>query len=148
MIGFSQSAADPCVFIRILDTVTIVADLIFIAVTPEEMQEVKQTLADRFKMKDMGKLHYCLGVSIIQDEGCIWLHQKQYILNMLRKFQLTAAKIVSTPADVSVKLVKDDGISKEVDPVKYRSMVGSLLYAAMATRPDIAQAVRAVSKAN
>ena len=152
VIGFSQSAADPCVFIRIKDTMTIVAvyvdDLILIAVTPEEMQKVKQTLADRFKMKDMGRLHYCLGVSIIQDEGCIWLHQKQYVLNMLKRFGLTEAKTVSTPADLSVKLVKDDGISKEVDPVKYQSMVGSLLYAAMATRPDIAQAVGAVSKFN
>ena len=45
VIGFSQSAANPCVFIRIKDTMTIVAvyvdDLILIAVTPEEMQKVK-----------------------------------------------------------------------------------------------------------
>ena len=138
VIGFSQSVADPCVFIRIKDTMTIVAvyvdDLILIAVTPEGMQKVKLTLADQFKIKDMGRLHYYLGVSIIQDEGCIWLHQKQYVLNMLKRFGLTEAKTVSTPADLSVKLVKDDGISKEVDPVKYQSMVGSLLYAAMATR--------------
>ena len=66
---------------------------------------------------------------------------------MLKRFGLTEAKTVSTPADLSVKLVKDDGISKEVDPVKYQSMVGRL-YAAMATRPDIAQAVGAVSKFN
>ena len=52
-----------------------------------------------------------------------------------------------TPADTNVKLVKDDG-SNPVDLVKYQSMVGSLLYAAVATRPDIAQAVGAVSKYN
>ena len=47
-----------------------------------------------------------------------------------------------------MKLVKDDGAAKLADPVYYQSMVGSLLYAAIATRPDIAQAVGAVSKYN
>ena len=55
---------------------------------------------------------------------------------------------ISTPADPSVTLVKDDGVSKEVDPTLYQSMVGSLIYAAMTTRPDIAQAVGTVSKFN
>ena len=53
---------------------------------------------------------------------------------------------MSTPADVNVKLVKDDGVSKECNPTTYQSLVGSLLYAAIATRPDISQAVGAVSK--
>ncbi|XP_067947342.1 uncharacterized protein [Watersipora subatra] len=56
------------------------------------------------------------------------------------------AKPVSTPADVNVKLVKDDGVSKPVQPESYQAMVGSLLYLTIATRPDIAHAVGAVSK--
>ena len=151
-VGFCQSAADPCVFVRIVDTLAIVAvyvdDLILISATSEGMENVKKSLADRFKMKDMGPLHYCLGVSIIQEDGRILLHQKQYILNMVKRYGLAEAHPVSTPADINVNLVKDDGISKDVDPVKYQSMVGSLLYAAMATRPDIAHAVGAVSKFN
>ena len=59
---------------------------------------------------------------------------------------MTEAKAVSTPACIDVKLQKDDGSSKEVDAINYQSMVGSLLYAAVATHPDIAQAVGAVSK--
>ena len=41
---------------------------------------------------------------------------------------------------------KDDGVSKDMDATMYQSMVGSLLYAAIATRPDIAQAVGVVAK--
>ena len=67
-------------------------------------------------------------------------------MNMLEKYGLIEAKTVSTPANLSVKLQNDDGVSKEVDAVTYQSMVGSLLYAAIATRPDIAQAVGVVSK--
>ena len=88
----------------------------------------------------MGKLHYCLEIHVEQDEQqqCLWIHQKQYILNMLEKYSLSEAKIISTPADINVKFKKDDGISKAVNSVTYQSMVGSLLYAAIATCPDIA----------
>ena len=66
--------------------------------------------------------------------------------NMLEKYGLTEAKVASTPADLCVKLEKDDEVSTQVDPITYQSMVGTLLYAACATRPDIAHAVGAVSK--
>ena len=52
--------------------VTIVAvyvdDLIIITKTAEQMEEVKRNLTARFKMKDLGKLHYCLGITFEQDE--------------------------------------------------------------------------------
>ena len=98
----------------------------------------------------MGKLHYCLGVSIEHDETqkCLWIYQRQYIQNMLKKHGMTEAKTVSTPVDLSVKLEKDDGFSKDVDQITYQSAVGSLMYAAIATRPDISQAVGVVSKFN
>lgn len=66
LIGFSQSLADPCVYIRVADTMAVVAvyvdDLILITATSEEMQDVKGSLANQFRMKDMGRLHYCLGI--------------------------------------------------------------------------------------
>ena len=153
-IGFKQNTADPCVFCRTVGTMAVIAvyvdDLILSIKTSQEMQEAKESLQARFKMKDMGKLHYCLGISIEQeeDEKCVWIHQKQYILSIIEKYGLTDAKTSPTPADLSVKLEKDDGFSKEVDPIAYQSMVGSLLYAAIATRPDISYAVGVVSKFN
>ena len=114
------------------------------------MRRIKDSLATRFKMKDLGKLHYCLGITVEYDEEkkCLWMHQRQYIQSLLERYGLSQAKTSTTPADINVKLVKDDGMSKPVDPVFYQSMVGSLLYAAIATRPDISQAVGAVSKFN
>ena len=67
---------------------------------------------------------------------------------MLQKYGMDNANPVATPADANVKLRKRDGVSKPVHQPTYQSMVGSLLYAVMATRPDIAQAVSAVSKFN
>ena len=68
------------VYISNMVTVTIVAiyvdDLIIISKTAEEMRTIKKNLSARFKMKDMGRLHYCLEVNIEQDEcnKCLWIH--------------------------------------------------------------------------
>ena len=117
-IDFEQSTADPCVYIKKkADSLTIVTvcvdDLIVIANTAEEMTKVKEVLTVRFRMKDMGNLHYCLGITIEQDEDqqCLWLHQR-HISSILVKYRMTEANIVSTPFDLSVKLQKDDKHSK------------------------------------
>ncbi len=147
-IGFEENAADPCVFVRAEEAdMTVVAvyvdDLITITKSIEQMEKLKKSLAAQYRIKDMGELHYCLGISIERDDErkYLWIHQKQYISEMLEKYGLSQAKTVTTPADISVKLKMEDGVSNAVDPVRYQSMVGSLLYAAIATRPDIAQAV-------
>ena len=151
-LGFTQASADPCVFIRKKDTLTIIAihvdDLMILAKNILEMQRLKNSLKVQFKMKDMGELHYYVGVCIVQDKERkqVYLHQGQYIEKMLKKFGQTEAKPVSTPADLNVKLQKEDGVSRPVDTITYQSIVGSLLYAAITTRPDIAQAVGVVSK--
>lgn len=98
----------------------------------------------------MGELSYILGISVIQDKekkGVI-LQQMHYIDAILQKYGMDNANPVATPADANVKLRKSDCVSKPVDQQTYLSMVRSLLYAAMATRPDIAQTVSTVSKFN
>ena len=71
--NFKQCTADPCIFVRSEVTkLTIIAvyvdDLIIITKTPEKMRWIKNSLATRFKIKDLGKLHYCLGITIEYDE--------------------------------------------------------------------------------
>ena len=98
----------------------------------------------QFKMKDISYAAVC----IVQDKERkqVYLNQRQYIEKILKKFEQTEAKPVSTPADLNVKLQKEDGVSRPVDTITYQSIVGSLLYAAITTRPDIAQAMGVVSK--
>jgi len=111
------------------------------------MQRLKDSLKLQFKMKDMGELHYYVGVCIVRDKERkqVYLHQGLYIEKMVKKFGQTQAKSVSTPADLNVRLQKEDGVSKPVDTTSYQSIVESLLYAAITSRPDIAQAVGVVS---
>ena len=152
-IGFQQSEVEPCMFIRSGQdkpcvSAVYVDDIIIITESDEEMNAIKQQLCEGFKMKDMGKLHYLLGISVQMQDGKVMPDQKQYLINILRKFGLEDAKTVSTPSDPNVKLEKEDGYSNPVDATYYQSLVGSLLYAAMATRPDIAHAAGMLGRYN
>ena len=150
-IGFTQSEADPCIYIK-CDPFVIIAvyvdDLLVLTKTEHVMDDIKAILCERFKLKDMGQLHYCLGISIMENKenSTLYIHQNQYIENMLKKFNMSDSKIVSTPTDVNVKLCKDDGFSQAVDKVLYQSLVESLLNTAIATRPDISYVLGVVAQ--
>ena len=113
-----------------------VDDLRIASTSESEMSSLKKLLGARFKMKDLGSLQYILGINVQQETDSVCLNQAAYIEPILNRFGMDQCKPVSTPAAVDVKLVKDDG-SKSVNQTLYQSMIGSLLYLAVATRPDI-----------
>ena len=77
------------------------------------MMQQKKLLSTRFKMKDMGSLHYILGIHVEQKDGTLRLHQRSFIENLLNKFGMQDCKPISTP--IIDPLEKDDGFSKHVD---------------------------------
>ena len=113
-LGFKESGADPCVFVRqnkekLVIIAVYVDDLILLAETLDEMQAMKKSLSDTFRMKDLVNLQYCLGITFIQTKDSISLSQKQYFFKLLEKYGLSEATTVSTPMDTNVKLLLDDG---------------------------------------
>ena len=152
-LGFTPLKSDCCI-VKKEDPLVFIAlyvdDIIPIAENMEVMNSVKSDIARRFPVKDMGPLHYVLGISCVQDDenGKIGLCQEMYIDKLVNKFGLTDAVPVSTPSDTNVTLMKYDGISKSVDKSYYQSLVGSLLYVALSTRPDIQYAVSTIAKYN
>lgn len=109
---------------------------------------MKRELGERFNIKDMGKLHYFLGMKIVQDEstGSVWIRQPAYVETLLEKFSMDQAKVIATPVDPCTKLVKATEEDNSFDQQKYQSAVGSLLYLSVATRPDITYTVSIASK--
>lgn len=151
-LGFVSSGVDQCVYVRNDKNVkTILAvyvdDIVILSDTQQSMTEIKESLSSRFLMKDLGQLHFCLGISTEFTETSLKLHQKHYIQQILEKYGMSECKPVATPMATDVQLVKEDG-SKPVERILYQSIVGSLLYASTATRPDIAYAVGMLSKFN
>lgn len=152
--GFNVSEADPCLYVKrseprrdgemsILIVLLWVDDLIICGSSAGDIGEFKKAISKRFNMKDLGALSYILGMEITRDRGARTLEitQKAYIEKMLQRFQMEECKPVGTPAEGALSRNKEAGPNRE-----FMSMVGSFLYAAMVTRPDIAYAVQALGR--
>ena len=150
---FIQTEGDPCLYVCRDEGETVliavyVDDILIAGKTDKRIAEVKAAIANRFEAKDMGELHYFLGVKVVQDQkaGTIWLGQPAYSESILQQFNMQDAKSCKTPVDLSLKLTKATEESSLVNQELYQSAVGKLLYLSTRTRPDIAFAVSTVAK--
>lgn len=130
--NFVQSQADYCVYTKFeggSTTIIIfwVDDIIIAASNSLALNRVKKYLSDKFKMKDIGKLAWFLGIEFVFEGDCIRMNQRMYCEKLLKRFNMTDCKPKSIPCDPGiVKMIGDD--SKEmVDPKLYREIVGSLI---------------------
>ena len=101
-------------------------------------------LSSRFSVKDMGALHYFLGVEVIPTSTGLFLSQHKYIHDLLVCTNMTGAKEATTPLSTTTSLTITDG-SASMDASEFRSVVRSLQYLSL-TRPDIAFAVNKISQ--
>lgn len=120
-MNFEQTRSDPCLYVSTQGELVIIAvyvdDILIAGKTDERIAEVKRKLADRFDVKDMGKLHYFLGVKVVQDhKNCsIWMGQPLYTKSLISDFGMQDAKICKTPVNPSIKLSKATDDSMCVD---------------------------------
>ena len=111
---------------KLLIIVLYVDDLILIG-DEQLIKSCKEDLAREFEMKDMGLLHYFLGLEIWQQDGEIFVSQGKYAKEILGKFHMESCKPMDTPLPGNWR--KEDATSGEVvDDTVYRQLVGSLIY--------------------
>jgi len=91
----------------------------------------------------MGLLHFFLGIEVKQQEDGIFISQKKYANDILKRFKMKSATPLCTLMEVGMKLSKSEN-EESVDGIIYRSLVGSLIYLT-ATRPDLMFAVSMLS---
>lgn len=143
-LGFIQAKGDPCIYVRQGKQSLIVGiyvdDIVVAGDKNENIDEFKLALAEKFDIKDLGKLSYFLGVKVVRD-GTIWIGQPVYTDAILKKFNMESCKSVTTPVDVSTKLTEGTEDSEYIDDTYYQLAIGSLLYLSVKTRPDITFAV-------
>ena len=125
-----------------------VDDMLVAGPNKDRIQELKAQLAREFEMKDLGSANKILGMQIHQNKNNrkIWLSQKNYLKKILQWFNMQDCKPISTPLPVNFKLSSsmcpsNKAEKKEMSRVSYASAVGSLMFAVICTRPDIAQAL-------
>ncbi|XP_071723778.1 uncharacterized mitochondrial protein AtMg00810-like [Rutidosis leptorrhynchoides] len=97
-------------------------------------------------MTDLGEIKYFLSLEIEQRKAEIFIHQRKYAADMLKKYKMKDYNGISTPMENQLKL-KSTRIGEEFDSSLYRSMIGSLMYLC-ASRPDIVCSVNIVTGGN
>ena len=146
--------ADPCIYKMGTDETLIllgiyVDDLILISKDKKTLLDTKRCLSTQFRMKDLGPIHHCLGIEFKRNEKGFELSQKKYINDVLERYNMKDCKPIRTPVEVGAKLNKPDKISElEMSKYPFRSLIGSLTYLSVATRPDLSYAVSSLRQFN
>ena len=156
--GFKENASDQCIYLKtsgsnFIILVLYVDDILLASSCIDLLLETKQLLSSHFDMKDLGDASVVLGIQIHRDRsrGILGLSQKGYIEKILRRFNMHSCSPCAAPVQKGDKLAKsqcpqNDKEIAEMRKVPYASAVGSLMYAQVCTRPDIAFAVNALGR--
>lgn len=160
-LGFRATASDPCLFWKRSRTgqqmlLFLFVDDMQVAFHREdepEWEEAHMQLKQRFNITNLGESKFMLGMRITRDrqERTIQLDQELYITKALEKFGLDQCKTAPSPAiqtSSNGQTIEDrEGTSSQPTDLKlYQEKVGTLLYAAISTRPDIAFTVNKLAQ--
>jgi hypothetical protein len=108
-----------------------------------EFQESVALLQHRFNIKKLGTASWMLGMRITRDRKArtITLDQELYVTKALERYGLHQCRVVNTPEAVGAAFLTNIALDVPADKQRYMEMTGTLMYAAISTRPDIAHAV-------
>jgi isopentenyldiphosphate isomerase len=116
-----------------------VDDFIFGGSSHSLVSRFQEMMESEFQMSMMRDLTFFLGIQVKQTKQDTFVHQGKYTKDLMKKFNMTELKPVSTPMSSAASLGPDED-DDTVDQREYKSMIDSLLYLT-ATRPDIQFAV-------
>jgi hypothetical protein len=116
----------------------------------ELYQEFLTALQEKYELSDSGDLTWHLGINVTQDlqAGTIAFDQTAYIESVLKRFNMEGCKDKYTPLPPRTYLTSEDSpkTPNKRDVKTYQQLMGSLMYVACGTRPDIAFAVNSCAQ--
>ncbi|KAJ9539063.1 hypothetical protein OSB04_031796 [Centaurea solstitialis] len=156
--GFAKSEFEPCVYTKFSGSIVTflvlyVDDILLIGNDVPTLQSVKTWLSKCFQMKDLGEAAYILGIKIYRNRSrrLIGLSQSTYIDKILKRFRMEESKKGFIPMQHGIVLSKAQCpvSSEDQDKMKlipYASAIGSIMYAMLCTRPDVAYSISVTSR--
>lgn len=149
-LSFHRLQSDNCIYVRRTspDVLTIIAlyvdDLLILSNSLDSLATVKRHLSSQFDMKDLGEASFILGIQIERDrpQRLLAISQTEYVRQLVAKFGLENSRRDSrTPMTAGLALTKNNSLSTAVRTADYQAAIGSIMYAMLGTRPDIAYAI-------
>ena len=156
--GYTRTNADYCVYVKKFPKgkfdilLLYVDDMLIIGQDAGMIGNLKKDLFKSFGMKDLDPARQILGMQILRDMKAkkLWLSKEKYIERILERFNMKHAKLINTLLGAHFRLRKKSCSSskkenKDIESTICSLAIGSLMYAMVCTRPDIAHAVGVVS---
>ena len=156
--GYSKNPEEPCVYKKVSGSnivflVLYVDDILLIGNDKPLLESTKAWLGNNFSMKDLGEAAYILGIKITRDRSrrMLKLSQNTYIDKMLERFNMQGSKRGSLPVGHGIRLSKAMSPKTPAEEhrmrgIPYASAIGSIMYAMLCTRPDVAFALSMASR--
>jgi hypothetical protein len=145
-IGFKQLEGEPCYFIKTENGdnlhIIIYIDDQLLAGSEWLINNTIQKLNEVFQMENLGEISSYLGIKFLKGDHSYMLHQEGLINQLLQKFELENAAISYVPLGSGIANIECD----KCDDKQYRQIIGSLMYIATSTRPDIMFSVSWLSR--
>ena len=117
------------------------------------LQSVKLWLSNKFSMKDLGESSYILEIKIYRDRSkrMLGLSQSKYIDLILKRFSMDGSKRGYLSMSQGIHLFKKMSPKipeqrNRMSSIPYALAIGSLMYAMLCTRPDVAYTLGIVSR--
>lgn len=154
-LGFNRCKSDSCVYFRRLNN-----NLSFIALYVDDMMLASQTKCDMdniitdlnkyVEAEDRGPISFYLGMEIEREglRGAINIHQNSFVKDLLEKWNMENSKPASTPWANGTILQKCENQCNILEAKQYQSLIGSLMYLTVISRPDISHVVSKLSQFN
>uniref|UniRef100_A0A0A1WIR6 Retrovirus-related Pol polyprotein from transposon TNT 1-94 n=1 Tax=Zeugodacus cucurbitae TaxID=28588 RepID=A0A0A1WIR6_ZEUCU len=153
--GFTPCISDPCVYTRnvhgnYIIIMVYVDDLIIGCSKLDEVVKIREQISSIFDVVDGGPLKYFLGLEIERkgETGAITICQKKYISDLLCQYKMLDCKAAVTPLVPGFQVNCNSPDCRRVNTTNYQSLIGSLMYLAVLTRPDILHSVCKLSQQN
>ncbi|CAI7891070.1 unnamed protein product [Closterium sp. NIES-54] len=145
-LGFVRSECDHALYVLNKDEKKIVLllyvdDLLLVSDSKTLVADMKTKLAAEFSMRDLGAVSHCLWMHIDRDRGnkTLALHQHKYLESVVDRFGMIEGQPTPTPMEAGFHplAVSDENPMDPESAKAFHSVVGSCMYAAVSTRPDL-----------
>ena len=152
VMGWRASVSDPSLYLRRSKTGRLMLIYRFVddmqgqynkAADEAEFTEHADKLRERFNIKQLKTASWMLGMRITRDRAArtIKLDQELYVTKALERYGLSECKVATTPEVIGAATDATPGMDDAAERQRYMEIVGTLMYAMISTRPDIAHAV-------
>eukprot|EP00253_Pinus_taeda_P010569 PITA_10569 len=149
-LRFTRSEANPNLYFKVEDdkplTLVLYVDDLFLASADPLIHKSKRELACKFEMKDLGLMHYFLGLEVWQKLAEIFLSQGKYVVKILERFTMVDCKPITTSMEVDFKKLSGS-VARHVlrNATEYQQLVGALMFL-VKSHPDICFVVNTLSQ--